>query len=343
MANSTSIEWTRGSDGTPGATWNPTTGCTKIAAGCAKCYIERTPAFRIAGRKFVNGRTDIRLHHDRLDTPLRWRKPRKVFVNSLSDLFHEEIPDDFIAAVFNTMALAQRHTFQVLTKRPERAAALIPQFAVAHTARDGSGWPLPNVWIGTSIANQADADRNIPNLLQIPAAVRFVSAEPLIGPVDLHLRGLREALTERHEIVPPPIGFEGVPFVGNRCKNCGFMPGACDIAEFAGSRCLRCDVLLSRCLIDWVITGGESGPGARPCNVEWIRSIVAQCKAADVPVFVKQLGAKPILPMDGESWFDGRNFHDGAVMLRPRDKKGGDMAEWPTDLRIREYPAGGSR
>src|SRR5437763_45068 len=111
---STAIEWAT-------ETWNPVTGCTKVSPGCARCYIVRTPAFRIAGRKFVDGKTDVRLHTDRLEQPLHWRSPRVVFVNSLSDLFHEEVPDSFVAEIFDVMAQTPHHTFQVLTKRPELA------------------------------------------------------------------------------------------------------------------------------------------------------------------------------------------------------------------------------
>lgn len=286
MSDQSKIQWTD-------ATWNPTTGCTQIAAGCAHCYIVTTPPFRIAGRKFVNGSTDIRLHGERLDAPLHWRKPRKVFVNSLSDLFHDEIPDHYIGRVFDTMALSGRHTFQVLTKRPERAAALIPALAARHTTRDGNGWPLRNVWIGTSIANQTDADKNIPALLRTPAKVRFLSVEPLLGPVTFRW-------AKWHEYWP-----EGWR---ERGETQNHLDG------------------LRR--IDWVIVGGESGPKARPCNVEWIESVVEECREAGVPVFVKQLGAKPM---------------QNGLPLKLADRKGGDMTEWPRRLRVREFPDGATR
>lgn len=176
MSDKSAIEWTD-------ATWNPTTGCTKVSPACANCYIERTPPFRVRGRKFVNGHIPVELHPDRLDTPLRRKKPTVYFVNSLSDLFHEDIPDAFIERVFATMAMARRHTFQVLTKRPDRMRSLVPMFAAQHTAPDGSGWPLPNVWLGVSVENQHFADERIPLLLQTPAAVRFLSCEPLLGPL----------------------------------------------------------------------------------------------------------------------------------------------------------------
>lgn len=224
---STAIQWCD-------ETWNIVTGCTKVSPGCAFCYIERTPPFRIEGRRFVNGATGVRLHPERLDIPLRWRKPRRIFVNSLSDLFHEEVPDEFIDRVFATMAIcgAQRqtckagtrcqhdeergcwmqgdgrelpiHTFQVLTKRPERMRAYLsdqdrfqrivdvgndPEWHMRweepEDMIDGVGWPLPNVWLGVSVENQRMADERIPLLLETPAAVRFLSVEPLLGPVDL--------------------------------------------------------------------------------------------------------------------------------------------------------------
>lgn len=179
MSDKSAIEWTD-------ATWNPTTGCTKVSPACANCYIERTPPFRVKGRKFVNGHIPLELHADRLSAPERWRNPRMVFVNSLSDLFHDDVPDAFIWRVFDTMAATPRHTYQVLTKRPERMRALVPKFAMRHTASDGSGWPLPNVWLGVSAENQRLADERIPLLLATPAAKHFISAEPLLGPLRLY-------------------------------------------------------------------------------------------------------------------------------------------------------------
>jgi protein gp37 len=285
MSDHSAIQWTD-------ATWNPTTGCTKVSPGCANCYIERTPAFRIHGRKFVKGATDLRLHPDRLEQPLHWRKPRRVFVNSLSDLFHDSVPFEFVDRVFAVMALAPQHTFQVLTKRPARMRDYVVSrsdprsFHVRMHAilmnvdspnRTEFDWPLPNVWLGTSVENQHFADERIPLLLETPAAVRFISAEPLLGPVDLH------------------------------------------------SPVLEAD---SDGYLDWVIVGGESGPGARPMDLAWVRAIVAQCKAAGTPVFVKQLGPRPVGPVG-----NGVAYH-----LLLRDKKGGDPAEWAEDLRVRQFP-----
>jgi protein gp37 len=169
---STAIQWTD-------ETWNPTTGCTKISPGCAHCYIERTPAFRIAGRRFVRGVIPVTLHDDRLETPLRWRRPRRIFVNSMSDLFHTDIPDAFISRVFDTMQRAYWHQFQVLTKRTARLRELATRLP----------WSA-NVWQGASVENAAHVWR-IADLQAVPAAVRFLSIEPLLGPIPhLPLKGI---------------------------------------------------------------------------------------------------------------------------------------------------------
>ena len=181
----TKIEWTD-------ETWNPVTGCTKVSEGCDHCYAE-TIAHRFAGTKAYPNGFDVTLRPERLDQPLRWKRPRKVFVNSMSDLFHKDVPDDYIARVFAVMALAPQHTFQVLTKRPGRMRSLLSseQFESAvFLATEGRfegcfPWPLPNVWLGTSVENQKWADVRIPLLLDTPAAIRFLSCEPLLGPIDL--------------------------------------------------------------------------------------------------------------------------------------------------------------
>lgn len=185
MSDKSRIEWTD-------ATWNPVTGCTKVSDGCKHCYAERdwkrlsaprAVPNRYTGRKF----TDVQCHHELLEQPLRWQKPRRIFVNSMSDLFHEAISDDFILAVFVTMAVARRHTFQVLTKRPKRMRDLMTRWRTAGVVlREGYGVELPNVWLGVSVEDQATADERIPLLLDTPAAVRWVSAEPLLGPVRFH-------------------------------------------------------------------------------------------------------------------------------------------------------------
>jgi protein gp37 len=292
MSDKSAIEWTD-------ATWNPTTGCTKVSPGCARCYIERTPAFRIKGRRFVSGDIPLELHKDRLEQPLHWRTPRRVFVNSLSDLFHESVPDAFIDRVFAVMALTPQHTFQVLTKRAERmrdymrrtkgadgvicrvnaAARAIPKGA--WWKGDHTTWPWSNVWLGVSVENRRMRDERIPQLLKTPAAVKFISAEPL----------LEDIATDEVFSSYLYTGWTAPPFDDK---------------------------------LDWVIVGGESGPKARGFDVAWARSINRQCQAAGVPVFVKQLGARAY----------GPDVHSAIL----RDKKGGDPDEWPADLRVREFP-----
>ena len=307
LADHSKIQWTD-------ATWNPTTGCTKVSPGCAKCYIVRTPAFRIPGRRFVKGATGVRLHADRLDTPLHWRKPRRVFVNSLSDLFHEDVPDAFIDRVFAVMALAGQHTFQVLTKRPVRMRDYVTRlgrsvkpleaiaremgFTFAFENLSLLPWPIPNVWLGVSVENQHFADERIPLLLQTPAAVRFISAEPLLEGVDLH------------RIQNPADKFHASALQRQHDDN---------FYEFDAS-------------LDWVIVGGESGPGARPFDLAWARSILSQCRAAGVPVFVKQLGAKPF-------GLCTPTCSIGPHEMLFDDRKGADPNEWPDDVRVRDFPA----
>lgn len=277
----TSIEWTE-------KVWNPILGCNRVSAGCGTadeggCYAERL-AFRLAamGQAEYRGLTHrlpdgkvrwtgkVVCLPERLEQPLKWRKPVRIFVNSMSDLFHEDVPDEFIAQVFAVMTLADRHTFQVLTKRPERMARLVgtdrfidmlldaaePFWEAA--GHDGEvemwnpwlieNWPMRNLWLGVSVEDQRAADERIPLLLQTPAAVRFLSCEPLLGPIELSdVTGWGDA---------------AVRFLGKR--NLG--PDA----------------------ISWVIAGGESGPNYRPMDLAWIRSLRDQCKAAGVPFFAKQ-------------------------------------------------------
>jgi protein gp37 len=198
MSDKTGIEWTD-------ATWNPVTGCTKVSPGCDNCYAE-TFAERwrgIPGHHFENG-FDVQLRPDKLDQPLKWKKPRKIFVNSMSDLFHQDVPDEYIARVFAVMALTPQHTYQLLTKRHGRMRSLLSRSGffdeVRETAHhdhymdlnekwfdrlDRRDWPLSNVWLGVSVEDQKRADLRIPALIETPAAVRFLSCEPLLGPVDL--------------------------------------------------------------------------------------------------------------------------------------------------------------
>lgn len=260
MGNNTKIEWTE-------ATWNVATGCTKVSPGCDHCYAE-TIAHRFAGTPaYPDGFTPT-LRPERLDQPLRWTRPRRIFVCSMADLFHDAVPDDYIAQVFAVMALADRHTFQVLTKRHGRMRALLSsdrfRHAVAAAASDRAGeppfdpcptfhqvydtWPLPNVWVGVSTEDQKRADLRIPALLDTPAAVRWISAEPLLGPIDLRLTGSA-----------PSLLIDGT-------------------------------IMRWRRRIDWVVAGGESGRGARPMHPDWARSLRDQCATARVPFLFKQWG-----------------------------------------------------
>lgn len=250
-------------------TWNPIRGCSKVSTGCANCYAE-TMAARFCGEGMPyaglvtpggqwNG--TVRLVRGHLEDPLRWRRPRRVFVNSMSDLFHEHLSFEEIASIFGVMAAAPQHTFQVLTKRParmrewfewvsqpgDRPVSRCWDAGVGHLGRldvrNFEAWPLPNVWLGVTVEDQAAADHRIPDLLQVPAAVRFVSCEPLLGPMEIAF-----AMPWR-------------------------ITGAC----------------LNRS-IDWVICGGESGPWARPMHPDWARGLRDQCSAAGTPFLFKQWG-----------------------------------------------------
>lgn len=279
MGYKTEIGWTD-------STWNPVTGCTRVSPGCENCYIELAPPFRIEGRRFtdrdgershkIGSATDVRLHPERLDQPLRWKRPRRIFVNSLSDLFHEAVSDVYIAKVFAVMAQASQHTFQVLTKRHGRMRALLnsPDFmqVVAEKYRgEGRGplaeidplpWPIPNVWLGVTVENQEWADKRIPALLDTPAAVRFLSCEPLLGPVSL-----------------TPCNCPTSSTLGCARHNFGSLTDTQTNARD-----------LHYPAIDWVICGGESGPNARPMHPDWARSLRDQCTTAGVPYFFKQWG-----------------------------------------------------
>lgn len=255
----TAIEWTD-------ETWNPVTGCDKVSPGCDHCYAEGI-ANRFAGTKaFPNGFA-VTLHPERLTAPLHWRKPRRVFVNSMSDLFHARIPDDYIAQVFASMALSQQHTFQILTKRHGRVRSLLnsaefwasvgPHMSalIGAPTQIDSARALPNVWLGVSVEDQKRADLRIPALMETPAAVRFLSMEPLLGPVDI-----------------TPWLHQDEPQVS----------------------------------LDWVIVGGESGPHARPMDPAWVRSLRDQCDASGEAFFFKQWGGRTSKAngreLDGRTW-----------------------------------------
>lgn len=331
------IEWT-------GQTWNPIVGCSVVSPGCTNCYAMKQAA-RINRMNpelevYSSGLTQdtkagpvwtgkVAWSETAFLEPLRRRRPTTYFVNSMSDLFHENVPEEWIDRVFAVMALCRQHTFQILTKRAKRmreycsdprtirrvyeevcdvtmtldckvlliAPGTTPSFAPETVARNElvylDRWPLPNVWLGVSAEDQKRADERVPELLATPAAVRFVSAEPLLGEID----------------------FTKIRFVANGDK------WVCNSLDFS-------DALVGGKPgfgpLDWIIVGGESGPNARPMNIAWALAIRDQCRDAGVRCFVKQLGARPF-------------GHDDAPMGL-RHKKGADMSEWPADLRIREIP-----
>jgi len=242
-------------------TWNPVTGCTKVSRGCRRCYAE-TLARRFWGdRPFA----EVRTHPDRLAIPLRWRKPRRVFVNSMSDLFHEDVPDEFILQVWEVMGVSQDHTFQILTKRPERMRSIVSRIGSSPDGyvafERGHAIPLPNVWLGVSVEDQATADERIPILAKTPAAVRFVSYEPALGPVDL--------------LWPETTYPDGPPMCCSG-RDCGCKGLPADPPLLYG--------------IQWVIAGGESGPGARPAHPDWFRAVRDACERWGTAFFLKQWG-----------------------------------------------------
>jgi protein gp37 len=336
MSDKTGISWTD-------ATWNCVRGCSRVSEGCRHCYAERVAA-RFSGpgqpyeglaevrRTSMHGGApplgggivrseprwtgEVRLVPEHLADPLRWRRPRRVFVNSMSDLFHEKLSNEAIAAVFGVMAAASRHTFQVLTKRAERmrdwfswvdrqaaedcwTRAELCRVSALNVVEPSDGkltdsdynaiknimpvkdgrWPLPNVWLGVSVEHQAAADERIPLLLETPAAVRFLSCEPLLGPIDLR----RWTLAEHGR------------------RDIGAAPG-----------------------LSWVIAGCESGPGARPADVAWFRSLRDQCAAAGVPFFLKQATRQGGVFVAGPG--DG---HRGLYSGRDAKVKPGGVIELP--------------
>lgn len=276
------IEWTED-------TWNPVVGCSRVSRGCEHCYAERESR-RLMHHEAYEGVTrstskgprwtgKVNCLPERLDQPLRWRKPRRIFVNSMSDLFHPDVPDEFIDQVFAVMALAPHHVFQILTKRPERMREYLSArlrlehiydhwYSFSENSPAAQAWPLPNVWLGTSVEDQATADERIPHLLQTPAAVRWLSCEPLLGPVDLRRF--------------PPFSFTRASPEEVRAMRRVY-PGGLPADSL--------NAQIERMRLHWVVAGGESGPGARPMHPDWARSLRDQCVEAGVPFFFKQRGA----------------------------------------------------
>lgn len=315
-AQKTPIQWTD-------STWNPARGCSRVSPGCENCYAERVAAhpwmslpgkpyhgLAIVGPNGPRWTRTVRFVPEAVVEPLSWRKPRRVFVNSMSDLFHESLTNEQIAAVHAVMGATRRHTYQVLTKRAGRmfewhqwaadrirkgggleALAVVAQkeigadwLFVAATLRRGA-WPLPNLHLCVSVEDQPRAFDRIPLLLAVPAAVRGVSYEPALGAVHF-----APYLTPYEEPLEP--GEEGT--------------------------------VDARPRLDWIIIGGESGPGARPFDTRWAVSTIAACARAGVACFVKQMGSRPL------------SLKGAPVKLK--DPKGGDMSEWPAHLRVRQWP-----
>ncbi len=284
MAQQTAIEWTD-------VSWNPIHGCSKVSPGCAHCYAETlSRRFRQTPRPWTpaNAAENVLLKPHKLREPLSWRKPRMVFVNSMSDLFHEQVPDDYIDAVFGVMAQARAHTFQVLTKRPERMCEWINRVPSLTASAYTPGaftftpdqWPLPNVWLGVSIENRRYVHR-ADLLRKTPAAVRFISAEPLLGPL---LRPMTDG--------------------GFRAWTCARPTPDLDLTG-----------------IDWLIVGGESGAGHRPVEPQWVRDLRDACTSemarrahGDLPgrlnpaFFFKQWGGRT--PKAGGRELDGREWNE---------------------------------
>lgn len=264
----TKIEWAD-------RVWNPVTGCTKVSEGCRHCYAETMAKRFWKDRKF----SDVQCHPDRLIQPMSWKKPSRVFVNSMSDLFHPDVPFDFIDQVFAVMQKSICHKFMILTKRPEQMKAYYDHLEGENRFRyleSAYRWlemdppvvtmfPFSNIWLGVSVENQKAADERIPLLLKTPAAVRFLSCEPLLGPVDLWKFATREetfgSMYDHRGSYPfyQHLAFENKPMK--------YHEG-----------------------IDWVIVGGESGSSARPMHPDWARSIRDQCDEAGVSFFFKQWG-----------------------------------------------------
>lgn len=341
--NITSIEWT-------GYTWNPVTGCTPVSEGCRNCYAKRM-AHRLRGRFGYPADEPFRvtLHPERLEEPLRLTKPSRIFVASMGDLFHEGVPMEFIAEVFDVMASAtvncgkrhrhseecwggSPHTFLILTKRPQsmkQALEDLPNWVEEYWSDDAplslclevGLWPLYNVWLGVSVENQAAADERIPILLQTPAAVRWVSVEPMLGPI---------------RFAP------------------GWLDGQCDALceDYPECRCVNGDPWPH---LDWVVCGGETGPGARPVHPDWVRSLRDQCHSAKVAFYFKSWGEwlppyATLSPGEGykEEWIAGIKRHpradadpsglDPAPVWRVGRKRAGRLLDGRT---WDEFPGGG--
>ena len=316
MGTNTKIEWAD-------ATWNPIIGCSRVSEGCRNCYAET-----IAGRfgtgketvysgltQIVNGRavwTGKIAETKQLLQPLSWRTAKRVFVGSMSDLFHENVTEEMLCSIFKVMCESKRHIFQVLTKRPQRMLDFLSRWD--SKARDfgplwPNTWPQRHIWLGVSVENQATADERIPLLLQTPAAVRFISAEPLLGPIDL--AHIYDGIVQRSGVTD-------------------------EERHTAIMRCVRKD-------LHWAIVGGESGPRARPMHPDWARSLRDQCADARVPFFFKQWGEwAPYDPSrDGDYTHKKFMRYDGRVLNFDQPNPDGlDMRSWTGIARPGKKAAG---
>lgn len=310
MTTRSKISWLA-RPGTVPRTWNPVRGCTLHGPDCLHCYAMRQAhRFNFPGGPYegLTKMTDagpvwtgeIRLIPEAIDAPRRWTEPSTCFVDSMADLFHRDVPFPFIDGVYETIRECPQHLFIVLTKRIDRAR----QYYETHSSRCSSGQApasaLPNLWLGLSAGNQTDLDRGIYNLLATPAAVHVLSLEPLCEMLDLshYLTGVCQC----HGAIDRDLSLHDCPYYKSR--------------------------------VDWIIVGGESGPSARACDIEWIRYVVKQAGGAGIRTFVKQMGADPVYVKRG-IW-DG-NPYAAQRGLRLRDQKGEDPSEWPEQF-PREWP-----
>lgn len=330
MADDSNIEWLRPPWVKRGATWNMIGGCERISPGCENCWAERdtarfavnpaTPRFKGLAQFRPDGEArwsrEVRPWPDKLAEPLRWREPRGVFVCSKSDLFHRDVPFEFIAAVFGVMAACPQHTFFVLTKRPARALEWfawvqrrerdgmsvfpgdtaewrIGQMLVYSASKNGiqvrhgnQPWPLPNVFFGATMEDQQRADERLLDLVQIPAALRWVSYEPAVGPLALGLLGtLPKTVTEAYTLVADRIG--------------------------------------------WIVAGGESGHGARPAHPKWFRDVRDECAAAQIPFFFKQWGSWQSVDQSDDMVGKVQEFvwPDGTIAFKLGKKRAGRLLD----------------
>lgn len=327
MADKTEIEWTD-------ATWNPITGCTLVSEGCRNCYaaqlaatrLKNTPSRKGLARKNAVGEAkftgEVRFNEQWLTQPLKWQKPRRIFVCAHGDLFHEDVPDDWIDKIFAVMAMCPQHTFQVLTKRPSRmrgylcgdasrqrvawceALQVMNMYAPgwkdesihgknrSRVISVGQEWPPSNVWLGVSVEDQKTASERIPPLLETPAKIRFVSAEPLLGPIDLTHVDWEDADSVANVLQPDT--WRQLWIDGWKCTE-GCVATELDSfndwygKNFANEEDIPDTPGINK--IDWLIVGGESGPGARPIDRDWVTSLRDDCAKAGTPFFFKQWGS----------------------------------------------------